>query len=137
MLAKAVAQAARRLRRGDITVVLSDLLHPDGVAPLIATFARPAEQLLVVQVLAPEDLEPAWLEGVALCDVERGGNLHLDLAEVDLERYRSAAAAFCRQLRRQCQARGILFVQLRSDVGFDRALEYLIHVLAIPSCNRH
>ena len=107
------------------------------IARLAAPFARPAEQLLLLQVLAPEDLEPTWLDGVALRDVQSGGNLNLDLAEEDLARYRSAAADFCRTIRRHCQARGIRIVQLRSDTDFDRALEYIIHVLAIPSSARH
>lgn len=134
ILSKTLAQVAGRLRRGDLAIVLSDLLQADGLAPWVTQFARPAQQLLFVQVLAPEDLEPVWLEGVALSDAQRGGVLNLDLAAADLTRYRAAAAEFCRQTRLYCQSRGIPLVQVRSDVSFDAALEYLIHILAAQSC---
>jgi len=127
-----LTQAARRLRRGDVVIVLSDLLQADGVTRLVAPLARPAEQLLMVQVLAAEDLEPAWLEGFGLREVERGSVRKTDLTEADLSRYRAAAAEFCRQTRESLQARGIPIVQVRSDVGFLRALEFLIHVLGQP-----
>jgi len=125
-----LASVGRRLRRGDVAVVLSDLLHAEGIARLAAPFARPAEQLLIVQVLAAEDLEPTWLDGVATRSIEAGSTMKLDLTVADLARYRAAAAEWCRQTRNACQARGIPLVQLRSDVGFDPAMEYLIHILA-------
>ncbi|MCE9554928.1 MAG: DUF58 domain-containing protein [Planctomycetes bacterium] len=132
-----LTQVARRLRRGDMAVVLSDLLDPEGLIPLIASFARPAEQLLIVQVLAAEDLDPQWLQQVRLCDVESGSALAMELEEEDLATYREAAAEFCRGLRRDCLARGIALVQLRTDAGFDRSLEHLIQVTATHAARRN
>lgn len=128
---------ARRLRRGDIAVVLSDLLNPEGLIPLIAPLARPAEQLLIVQVLAAEDIDPRCLHRVRLCDVESGSALAMELEEEDLATYREAAAEFCRGLRRDCLVRGIALVQLRTDAGFDLALEHLIQVAAMHAARQN
>lgn len=137
MLKAELTAVASRMRRGDMAVVLSDLLHPEGLIPLIAPFARPAQQLLIVQVLAAEDLDPQWLHHVRLCDVESGSALSMNLMEEDLSTYRAAAAEFCRELRRDCLTRGIALVQLRTDAGFDRSLEHLIQVTATHATGRH
>ena len=132
-----VNSVARRLRRGDMAVVLSDLLDPAGLEPLIAPFARPAEQLLVVQVLAAEDLEPSCLDRLDLRDVESGHSLSIELWEEDLATYRATAAEFCRGVRRFCAAREIPLVQLRTDARFERSLEHLIQVTAMQPAGQH
>jgi uncharacterized protein (DUF58 family) len=129
-LPKKVTRVARRLRRGDLTVVLSDLLDPGALEAIIAQFARPAEQLLIVQVLAAEDLDPIWLGRVRLCDVESGSGFAAELFDEDLATYRAVAAEFCRDVRRFCHVRGVTLVQLRTDAGFDRCLENLIEATA-------
>ena len=133
----AAVSVARRMRRGDMTVVLSDLLDPAGLESLIEPFARPAEQLLIVQVLAAEDLEPSCLDRLDLRDVENGHSLSIELWEEDLATYRATAAEFCRDVRRFCATREIRLVQLRTDIGFERSLEHLIQVTAMQPAGQH
>jgi uncharacterized protein (DUF58 family) len=127
-LREAATRTARRLRRGDVAVVLTDLLDADGLDMLIAPFPRPGQQLILVQILAAEDLEPRAAGRVQLRDVESNDVLLSELFDEDLANYRQVAADFCRGVRRHCEARNISLVQLRTDSGFDRCLEHFLHV---------
>lgn len=124
---------ARQLRRGDAAVVLSDLLISDGIELLLASFARPSEQLVIIQILAAEDLEPTCQGFARLHDVETGRDLDMQLEESDLTIYREAAAEFCQRVRRTCAAGRVTLVQVRSDAGFDRCLQQVIHLTSLAS----
>ncbi|MCE9546479.1 MAG: DUF58 domain-containing protein [Planctomycetia bacterium] len=124
---------AKTAKPGDLVIVLSDLLMPDGFQEPLGTLRKRGCDLFVVQVLAPQDVEPDWLGGVQLHDVQTAGTLAADLDDEDLKHYREVAAEFCRDMRRYCDRAGLGMVQFRSDMALDTCVAQLIRLAAIPS----
>ncbi|MEM8925318.1 MAG: DUF58 domain-containing protein [Actinomycetota bacterium] len=73
-----------------MTVVLSDLLTPEWDDGLTRLPARNGE-LVVVHVLAPEDLDPALSGDVELVDAETGARVEVSLSASVLDDYRRLA----------------------------------------------
>jgi uncharacterized protein (DUF58 family) len=70
-----------------LRIVISDFLLEAAPNALVERLARSASHAVLLQVLAAEDLEPAFVGGARLTDAESGEALDRTLRSVDLERY--------------------------------------------------
>ncbi len=77
-----------RLRRQGIRVVLSDLFWPGNPLPTLRKLTEGAASVILVQLLAPEDLEPPQPGNVRLEDSETGETLSLYIDTTIRENYR-------------------------------------------------
>ena len=72
---------------------VSDLLFPDDPATVLRPLSDGAAAVWVLQVLAPDEADPAPLGPRRLVDVETGAALDAVLDESALSSYRAALAA--------------------------------------------
>lgn len=96
----AVARASYdRLAPGGILVVVSDWLL-DGIPAALGRWFQRGQELIAVQVLAPEELDPRRLGSGALqlIDAERGEAIEIELNPDSELRYREAFEAHQREL---------------------------------------
>lgn len=90
-LASALDAAAARLPRRGLVALVSDLQgEPESVLAAAARLRARRHELLVLQVLDPDELAPPW-EGPVVLEGLEGGELPFDAAEHG-EAYRRAAA---------------------------------------------
>lgn len=122
-LSGALRATAGRAPRGALVIVVSDFLSEDAPEALGLAHAR-RQEVLAVQVLSPEELDPARLFGgkassdksaVRLDDVESGEHAVVVLDAATLERYRTALNAWNETLRQRLSQHGGRLVQARSD----------------------
>ena len=122
-LSEAVSATAGRAPRGALVIVVSDFLSEDAPGALGLAHAR-RQEVLAVQVLSPEELDPSRLFGdksssdksaVRLDDVESGEHAVVLLDAATLERYRAALNAWTETLRQRLSQHGGRLVQARSD----------------------
>ncbi len=109
--------AAQAARPGPL-VLLSDLLDPTWQAGLHA-LARRGFETTVLHILAPQERAPALRGDLKLRDVESGQTLELSLNGDTLQRYRRALTGWQAEIRRFCQARGILYLPVDSDTPLE------------------
>lgn len=86
MLAAAAARFAAHSRKSGIVCVVSDFLTPEGIgaiAPLIGV----GHQIELVQVLAPEELNPQLTGDLELVDMETGDSKEVSMGQGVLRRY--------------------------------------------------
>lgn len=134
-----VAQLARsRLRQDGLLIVVSDWLTPDlepnpaadsvsGLNDLeraLRTFAQARQELVAVQVLAPEEEEPERLGagGLRLLDAETGREVELALDAAIIARYREEFEGWSRGVQHAVRAHQGLFLRVRSDADLERLL---------------
>ncbi len=75
------------LRACGVRLVVSDFLFEAQPSTLVDRFARGAAQLILLQVLDADDLEPSFVGGTRLTDSETGVALDRTLSASDVERY--------------------------------------------------
>lgn len=114
-----LAACSRFMHGAGLTVVLSDLFSPNGYQQGIDALLGLRQDVLLIQILAPDELEPpADLLGEwRLLDTEPNPMVEASITPAVLRAYRRLAATFCQEVTDFCRRRGITYLQLRSDTN--------------------
>ena len=98
-----------------LVVVVSDLLAEDGVAQ--AWDALAAVDAVVLQVVAPEELDPAFSGEVEIVDAESGAVLEIGASLETLDAYRARYRTWLEQQQVECERRGMRYVRVQTNRG--------------------
>ena len=92
-----------------LVVVISDFLAPAGIEEGLTALLTARHEVLALQVLSPQELEPA-IRGLArLVDLETGRSRVVTVGRSALQAYLEALAAHNRGLADFCSTRGITY----------------------------
>ncbi|HVE91875.1 MAG TPA: DUF58 domain-containing protein [Actinomycetota bacterium] len=108
------AAASRLLSRPGprgVTVLLSDLLTDEWEAGLKRLPSRGGD-LVVVHVLAPEELDPPMVGDLDLLDREDGTRVEVSLSPETLKQFRADAAAWADGVATRCRRAGAAYLRL-------------------------
>ena len=94
-----------------LTILISDLLTP-AWAPAISRLPARGGDLVVVQVLAAEELQPELLGDLDLVDVETQRSVAVSLSAGALRGYAELAAAWTDDIALRCRQAGAAYVRL-------------------------
>jgi uncharacterized protein (DUF58 family) len=101
--------------RQPLVVVVSDLLTPTGVAlGLDALHARQTD-LVVLQVMSPDEVNPRLTGEVELIDAETNEVLEVGVSLATLSAYRARVATWLDEREAECITRGIRYARLMTD----------------------
>jgi uncharacterized protein (DUF58 family) len=120
--AGAIRQAAERLKRRGLVLVLSDFYDDEE-----RTFAelrrahRMGHEVVMFQVLTRDEIELPYRRDLALTDLETGRRLAVN-ASLARREYTDAVAAFLEQWRSRAAAEGLQYSLVVTDVPPQRAL---------------
>lgn len=119
-LATAVKSFCIQAGSRGIVVLLSDFLDKSGFEePLKMLLARRME-CYVVQILAPEEIDPSIQGDLKLVDVEDDDLAEITITPALLKRYRKNLAAYQSALSGYCRQRGIQFMPTSTSEPFDK-----------------
>jgi len=121
-LNEALRRGALQVRQAGVAIVLSDFLDPAGYEPGLAALLGRGFQINAVQILAPEELNPATYGDLRLIDSENGAEQEVTFGKYRLNAYKKTVEKFCQRLREFCQARGISFFMAGSDTDLQDLL---------------
>jgi hypothetical protein len=110
------------VRQAGAAIVLSDLLDPRGYEQGLEALVARGFHLHVVQILAPEELNPATFGDLRLVDSESGAEQEVTFGRYRLKAYRQVVENYTQKLREYCRGRGIGFFRASSDTS----LEHLV-----------
>jgi uncharacterized protein (DUF58 family) len=117
-----------RTRTRGVTLLLTDALDPEGYEGAIKRLAAARADLHVVQVLAPEELDPRLSGDLKLVDSETGAAVEISVTPALLRRYAKNRDAFVTGLRDFCRARGVGHYLVSSATPLEElTLEVLRH----------
>jgi hypothetical protein len=103
-------------------VVLSDLLDPAGYEPGLTALVGRGFQVNVVQILAPDELNPMTYGDLRLVDSETGGLQEVTFGKYRLKHYQQTVQNFIQRLREFSTKRGISFFSVSSDTNLQDLL---------------
>lgn len=111
-----------RARSQGVTVLITDALDPGGYSGAIKRLAAARADLHVVQVLAPEELDPRLSGDLKLIDSESGAAVEISVTPGLLRRYAKNRDAFVAGLRGFCVARGALHYLVSSGTPLEQLM---------------
>ena len=110
--AEGLRRERSRFHRNGIRILVSDLLFPEEPAALLRPLSEGAAATFVLQLLAPDEADPADLGPRRLLDVESGAFLDAVLDEAALAAYREALSRHRARWLEACRAHGATFPDL-------------------------
>lgn len=119
---RALTQPAVMPRQPGMTWIFSDFLYESGVKETLNKLLAAKQEVVVVQVLCPEELNPAYEGDLRLVDVETGAGKEVAMSGKALRAYKEALDAYTGGLRAFCHERGIAYALAPTNVS---ALEWL------------
>lgn len=116
-----VRQFAARYGHKCLAVLLSDLLFPEWPKVITGLAASGCEGF-VIQVLAPEEMEPAYLGEVTLVDLEGRGEISLHADSVTAQKYRRELASYLQEVRKTCHRNGLGHTMVKTNAPLAQIL---------------
>jgi uncharacterized protein (DUF58 family) len=121
-LNEALRRGALEARQAGVAVVLSDFLDPAGYEPGLTALVGRGFQVDLVQILAPEEINPITFGDLRLVDSETGGMQEVTFGRYRLKSYQQTVQNFLQRLREYCQGRGINFFTASSKTPLEELL---------------
>ena len=121
-LNEALRRGALEARQAGVAVVLTDFLDPAGYESGLGALVARGFQVTAVQILSPEELNPATYGDLRLIDAETGGMQEVTFGRYRLKAYQETVQNFCQRLREFCQTRGISYFLASSDTPLEQLL---------------
>lgn len=117
--AASVASYVDRLKQPGLLIFLTDLLSPTAEAGL-RRLATATHEATVIQILAPQELDPEPAEDVQLIDRETGQSIEVNLDLGTLAVYRQRLSEWSERLAQLCRERGARYLRLSSADDLER-----------------
>jgi hypothetical protein len=121
-LNEALRRGALEARQAGVAIVLSDLLDPAGYEAGLSALVARGFHVNVVQVLAPEELNPTAYGDLRLVDSETGAIQEVTFGRFRLKAYQQTLQNFVQRLREFCSGRGINFFSAGSNTDLQELL---------------
>lgn len=114
-------QALRHTRPG-LFVVISDMLTPVNLTQALNELAAAGHELLLLHLLAPDELEPPLTGDLRLIDVESGGSREVTVDAAMRERYTQRLDDWRAQLRRTLLQGGGHYLFVNTETPWERVI---------------
>jgi len=114
-LADAFARRPPRLMARGVRILISDLLDPEEPRAVLTRLGRGAASVVVIHLLAAEELSPKPVGFARLEDVETGERRDLLLDAAAVDRYRHALAEHREGWRRGCREVGAVLATVEAE----------------------
>jgi uncharacterized protein (DUF58 family) len=113
-------------RRGrGVLIVLSDFMEPDGIDAGLRLLGGRGDEVICLQVLAPEEVDPAGcgLSGdLRLQDIEGYGDVEITVTPALLRSYKERLDSYCMRLRTDCVRRGMRHLAVHTSTDLESIL---------------
>ncbi|BBM82573.1 DUF58 domain-containing protein [Candidatus Uabimicrobium amorphum] len=115
-----------RFRHSGIVVIISDFLDVQGLEKAYKFFSPRSYEVIAIQVLAEEEIEPTLTGDIKLVDSENGATTDLSISADLLQRYQFVLSGFMQQLSDYCSRNGIFYLYTSNQAPIeDLLLRYL------------
>jgi uncharacterized protein (DUF58 family) len=118
----ALREVGRYRPNPGISIVISDLLSPAGCREGLKYLRFHKQEVSLLQVLSPEELNPGLRGDLRLIDCESGAAREVTVTPALLQAYRQRLARLVNETRGFCLRQGINYLQVSSDASLDTVL---------------
>lgn len=120
--AGALRDAAERLQKRSLVILISDLLSPaEELQDSLRSLRGCGHDVVVMQVLDPAEVSLSFSEPVRFEDLETAVQIHADPDTIRAD-YTARMTEHIRQLQKECEAAGAIFRQFQTDQPLELCL---------------
>jgi uncharacterized protein (DUF58 family) len=125
-LGKAVDTLVQKSARPGMLLAISDFFDPGPVTAALGRAVKAGHDVVLVQVVAPEEIEPTFEGDWALEDAETGAICEVTMDAAALEAYVLRFAGLCEELRAFARKHGAAYVRVRTDEPLEAAVRRVV-----------
>ncbi|APR83166.1 Hypothetical protein A7982_08515 [Minicystis rosea] len=125
-LGKAVDTVVQKSHRPGMLVVVSDFFDPGPVTAALGRAVAAGHDVVLAQVVAPDEIEPDWEGDFALEDAETGALVEVTMDAAAIEAYVLRFAGLCEELRAFARRHRAAYVRVRTDEPLEGAVRRLV-----------
>jgi hypothetical protein len=125
-LARAVDAVVQKSARSGLLLVVSDFFDPGPVTAALGRAVRAGHDVVLAQVVAPDEIEPSFEGDWALEDAETGALVEVTVDAAALEAYVRCFASLCATLRAFALKHGAAYVRVRTDEPLETAVRRVV-----------
>ena len=125
-LARAIGDLVKRAARPGLLVVTSDFFDPGPVLTAAARAIMAGHELVLLQLVSPEDIEPELDGDLALVDVETGAIVEVTVDGAALAAYALRFAGLCEELRAFARRHHATYVRARTDEALEPVVRRVV-----------
>ncbi|MBN3489891.1 DUF58 domain-containing protein [Acholeplasma equirhinis] len=110
-----------------LTVIISDFLTDSNWKKAVDYLLYKKRQVMLIQVLAPDELKPLYTGRIRLVDSESSSpiddkNMKMKITKADIKAYNEALKDFKEDMKNFCMARGVNFISISSDEKIEQLI---------------
>jgi len=121
-LAAGVKQFALRNATPGMKVVISDFLDKEGFQPALKWLLRGGDEVVILQLLSPQEVKPSIVGDLSLQDCEDGQVTEVSITGGLLKRYEANLKALVGGLRDYCRTRGLAYFFVQTSVPLEQVI---------------
>ena len=126
-ISKAIISCPNIGTNDGLTVIISDFFTDSDWKKAVDYLCYKKKQVLLIQILTPDEIDPAYSGRVNLIDTESGGledpkNLKLRITKSNLVAYEEAFRDMQADMLSFCRSRGVDFIAVSSDKPIEKML---------------
>lgn len=130
-LNRALYELGKVLNGPGLTIVLSDFLAPGGYQIGLRALRQLRQEVVLLQILAPDEIQPDLQGDWQLHDSEGPGSVEVSVTSQVLEAYRQRLQAFERDLAAFAHAHSMTYVLVPSDTALIDIVQRLLGKVGI------
>ena len=111
-------------RRAGLLFLISDLFSPAGYRAGLGQLQGRGYEVVLVHVLAPDEIDPPLAGDLRLIDIETGAPQDVTLDNPLRELYRKKVNAWCHEIEVYCLKRGMHYIAVSTATNWD---EMVLH----------
>ena len=125
-LGKAVDTVVQKSHRPGMLVVVSDFFDPGPVISALGRAVAAGHDVILAQVVAPDEIEPDFEGDWALEDAETGAVVEVTMDADAIDAYVLRFAGLCEELRAFARKHRAAYVRVRTDEPLEGAVRRLV-----------
>ena len=116
-LNKALYDLGRIVRGAGLTIVISDFLAPGGYQTGIRAVRKSRQEVALLHILAPDELEPDLQGDWRLQDSEGAGTIDVSVSPAVLQAYRQRLTNYMQELTSFAHTYAMTYSMIKSDTA--------------------
>ena len=113
---------AVRVSRPGLVIVISDMFSPTGYVDGINALLSKGHEVVLIHVLAPEEVTPPLTGDLRLVDVETGAAQEVTIDATMRTIYQQRLEAWQQDIRQECVRRGAQYLMVQSDEPYEKVI---------------
>jgi len=110
------------IKPGGISILITDLFSKDGYQEGLRYLQYQKQEITLVHIMAPWELEPELSGNLRLIDVEDGKAKEIVVTSQVLKAYKKTVDEFLKEVGTFCYTRGINYIPINSAVTVERVV---------------